>query len=756
MTFAAFKDSAVTRIDSQQLLEEATILPDHLFPVYLGNGHLGLNLDASGLQTLDSQRLQGWWAGKGDGNYLFGHGMLSSHLAWTNKTYDFDYNLMPTGYLDWEMRYGDSVVNRDTLRAKAHVWQRTVALDGSCVETSMLLDMALRLTIRIFIPFASTKIVMCFTAKAYQERNQSIEPPLPFTLTARMNLGLRDGTAIFESVQQEADSVLLRHHGYEDYRLRYRWSANCPVDLEQSATAYSIVWQGETGDAAATLQCCLDVKAPELAEAIDFSALAVAHQADWSAFWAHSAAVVTGDTRKDFLYANSLHFLRCAHEYGKGGLGASLASHPECWMGCNFWDMQWVCDGLLRANNSALVVEFITYLKRVMRPAGRPFPWMMTYDGRTPVKPEDDQGVVVIDAFATIAIRAYLDTRDEALFTECVWPICDRVCAFLVAEMYTQEGDHYILGTPVAHDVGGMGEALINETYTNVWSTSVLKRALQLARDHHLHPDWAATAAEIVAHPFFESDEEYYQHARGVAIKDFSFASWVPNLLYPTELHGLLDMARFNATREAASFVELYMEKQGDYQPWSYFWTALTDFRRGAVVAAEWHIQEGMALTHGAGYFCECGPFQWGSCGLPPYPAPHGAFLTAISEQFFAGSYWDNTLTLATNFPESWRQQSVHCRHIRSGNGCLLHDFRCAPQQLAAHISGQGRYRLTTLLPSGLTRDTARIEVDGQPCAVNYPPETHRVEFDIELSEKPCSITISPPPEGGGEQGQAR
>ncbi len=741
MPFAAFKDSAVTRIDPHQLLEEASILPENLFPVYLGNGHIGMNLDASGLQSLDSQRLKGWWGGGPDGNYIFRHGFLSSHLAW--KTYGFDYNLMPTGYLDWEVRYGETVVNSETLSKHAHVWQRKVDLTGSYVETSMLLDLTMRLTVTIFIPFGGTKIVMRFAAKAYQERNQSIDTPVPFTLTARMNLGLRNGTAIFDTVQYHDDAVVLAHHGYEDYTLRYRWYADSQVAIQQDNAAYNIIWNSETGNESTTLNCCIDVDAPEVAETLSFTQIAADHQAEWKSFWATSGSVSTGDIHKDFLYANSIHFLRTAHEYSKGGLGAGLASHPECWMGCNFWDMMWMGDGLLRANHTELVVDFIKWMKKVMRPEGRPFPWMMTYDGRTPVKPEDDQGVVVIDAFATIAIRAYLETKDEALFSECVWPILNSVCAFLVSDMYAKEEEHYILGTPVAHDVGGMGEALINETYTNVWSTSVLKRSLMLARDHQLTPEWSVIGAEIVANPFFECDEQYYHHARGLAVKDFSFASWVPNLLYPTEMREILDMDKMIATRETSSFIDLYMTKQGDYQPWSYFWTALADFRRGAAEAAEWHIQEGMQFTHAAGYFCECGPFQWGSCGLPPYPAPHGTFLTAVSEQFFAGSYWENTLEICTNFPDSWKTASVQCHNISSGTGVVLHSFSYTPEKLMAVLCGQGCYRVTSYVPSTIGANAVVLRVDGQLCEFISNIDDSTVVFTVKLCGEPCIVILT-------------
>lgn len=740
MQYAAFKDSAVTRMGRQRLLEEASCLPSDLFPVYVGNGHIGMNLDASGLQSLDTRRLDAWWGCGPDANYVFRHGFLSSHLAW--KTHDFQFNLMPTGYLDWILQYGDVVVDSATLKDRAHVWRRTVDIAGSRVETSMLIGVDLRLTVAIFIPFGSTKIVLRFDVKAYDQRNQPIAAPRPFTLTARMNLCLRNGAPIFDSVRPEGDSVCVEHNGYEPYAMRYRWHHDKPVAVHNDASAYAIEWKDETANAPAILNCCIDVDAPEAAEPFSCDGIETRHRNDWDAFWSNAGSVSTGDVRRDFLYANSIHFLRCGHEYSKGGLGGSLASHTECWMGCNFWDMMWVCDGLLRSNNAALAVDFVRWLKKVMRPEGRPFPWMMTYDGRTPVKPEEDHGLVVIDAFATIAIRTYLETQDESLFRECVWPICSSVCSFLVAEIYSAEDDHYIIGKPLGHDVGGMAEALVNDTYTNVWSTSVLRRSLLLAREHGLQPEWAETAERIVATTLVESDDRCYHHARGLQVKDFSFASWVPNLAYPTEMLDMLDAEKYAATREAFPFVSLYMQKQGDYQPWSYFWTALCDVRRGAPNEAERHIQEGVQFTHAAGYFCECGPWQWGSCGLPPYPAPHGAYLVAVSEQFFAGSYWDDTLRLCTNFPDDWKSRSVECANIRSGNGCVLQSLRYTPATLDAVISGTGRHRIVCLVPPGVTGAAAAVRVDGAPCDSAYDEEKRTATFTIALGDRPCSIAI--------------
>jgi len=743
MQYAAFKDSAVTRMDEEHLLEESTALPTTLFPVFIGNGNIGMNLDASGLQTLDSQRLGAWWGAGNDGNYVFRHGLLSSHLAWKDERFPFQYNLMPTGFLDWTLTYGDQTVDSTTLKDRAHVWTRKVDLAGSSVETSMLLGIDLRLTITVFIPFGGTKIIVKFTVKAYDQRNQPIPVAKNFALTVRMRLRLRNGGHIFDEVRYDHDAALVKHEGYAPYAMRYRWQHDRPVSAIHDAEAYGFTWRDETGNAAATLHACLDVDAPAQAEPFAYAAVRARHDNEWKAFWASAGLVRTGDLRRDFLFANSVHFLRICHEYSQGGLGNGLAAHAECWMGCNFWDMHWLCDGLLRANQPDLVRQFILWLRSVMRPTGRPFPWMMTYDGRTPVKPEEDHGLVVIDAFAMIAIRCYHDSRDESLFHDCVWPILDAVCGYLVADIFSREGDHFIIGKPLGHDVGGMAEALVNDTYTNVWSTSILRRSLQLARAHGLAPAWAPTADAIIAAIHIEGDETHFHQARGMKAEDFSFASWVPNLLYPTEMQPFLDGGKVRATREDHPFNDLYMEKQGDYQPWSYFWTALTDLRRGAADAAEQHIQDGMQFTHAAGYFCECGPWQWGSCGLAPYPTPHGAFLTAVSEQIFSGSYWDDSLQLCTGLPSTLKHRAVQAANLRSGNGCLLEKLSYSPERIEAHLSGLGRRHVVCILPPGLSTAKSRaLRVDGQPCAAVFDDRANTVAFDLDLSGPQRSVVI--------------
>jgi hypothetical protein len=745
MPYAAFKDSAVTRMDEQHLLEESTALPTTLFPVFIGNGTIGMNLDASGLQSLDTQRLNAWWGAGNDGNYLFRHGLLSSHLAWKDERYPFHFNLMPTGFLDWTLTYGATTVDSANLKDRAHVWTRKVDLAGSSVETSMLFGADLRLTITIFIPFGGTKIITTFSVKAYDQRNQPI-PAKPFALTVRMRLRLRlrDGGPIFDDVAYDHGDARVRHAGYAAYAMRYRWQHDRPVTPITAADTYGFTWNDETGNAAAELHACLDVDAPEPVEPFTFTTVRACHEQAWKEFWADAGMVRTGDLRRDFLFANSVHLLRCCHEYSKGGLGNGLAAHAECWMGCNFWDMHWLCDGLLRANQPDLVRQFILWLRSVMRPTGRPFPWMMTYDGRTPVKPEEDHGLVVIDAFAMIAIRCYHDSRDETLFRDCVWPILDAVCGYLVADIFSREGDHYIIGKPLGHDVGGMAEALVNDTYTNVWSTSILRRSLMLARDHGIAPAWAPTAETIIATIHIEGDATHFHQARAVKAEDFSFASWVPNLLYPTEMQPFLDREKVRATREDHPFNDLYMEKQGDYQPWSYFWTALCDLRRGAVDSAEQVIQDGMQFTHAAGYFCECGPWQWGSCGLAPYPTPHGAFLTAVSEQLFSGSYWDDSLQLCTGLPTSLKHRTIQAANLRSGNGSLLQELTYCPDAITAVISGQRRRSVVCLLPPGVSTAKQRaVQVDGTIIAADFDDRAHTVTFDLDLSGPARRVVIA-------------
>jgi hypothetical protein len=718
-----------------KLVEESTAFPLTIHPAFVGSGVLGMGVDSSGMQTIDSRMANAFgFPSDVDDLYLLHHGYYSSHFG-------EPFNFMPLGFLSWSLKMDDVTITAENLPRLATLWRRTVDLKTASVETQMLLNNQIRLRIRTFIPFNTDIVVIEIGLKGYDPKNQPITSPHSVEFKVDLSLILRNGKPIYDQVAYNSDSIEVTAKGYNDYHLRYRWLGSDEWQVASDDIRYGLSAKVQAGNEEQVLKCALDLNAPKIPAKWDYDTTCNNHCKDWSDFWSQCAKIDVNDVEREFLYMNSLYLLRSGHNYSLGGTSSFLINHQSCWYGCMFWDMQFISDGLIHAGAMELVEQFVRWLAKVVRPQGRPFPWMMIADGATPIPDDQDLGIVVNLALVTAAIRYHNARPDSEFFKAFVWPVCDRVCRYIAQDLFSREGDHYILGQPCGHDVGSMSEALINETYTSVWSVSVLAKCLMLADEYHLDPEWKNTAQDIINRVLIENNGEHYLHSRQLRVQDFNYASWLPNLLYPTDAVPFLDMERFERTRKITSFPELYMQKQGDFQPWGYFWGASSDFRRGDKESGDRLIYEGLEHVYGPGYFCEVGPCQWGSGTIPPYATAHGAYLTAASEQLFFGSYWTREIGIFTNLPADWRERTIRCERLNSGNGVQM-TGTYSPDAITATLIGHGVYQVRCLIPRSLRNGTWQVSVNRQ--VADAVACENGVEFllTLELTDIPVVINV--------------
>jgi hypothetical protein len=730
-----FKDSCMTHLGPMKLVEESTAFPLTIHPAFAGSGVLGMGVDASGMQTIDSRMANAFWfPSDTDDLYLLHHGYYSGHLG-------EPFNFMPLGFLSWSLAMDDLTITAENLPYLGTLWRRSVDLETASIETQMLLNNQIRLRIKTFIPFGTDKVVMEIGMKGHDPKKQPIGSPRSVTFKAGLSLKLRDGKTIYDSVTYRENCVDVTAKGCGDYHLRYRWFGGDEWRVDGDDTRYGLAANVHAGNDEQVLRCALDLNAWGLPVKWDYAAIWENHCRNWRDYWSRCAKIEVGDVEREFLFANSLYLLRCGHDYRLGGTSSFLVNHQSGWHGCMFWDMQFICDGLIHGGAIELVKDFVQWLARVIRPEGRPFPWMMIGDGTTPVSDDQDLGVVVNLALVTAAIRYDLARPDTEYFKQNVWPVCDRVCRYIVESLFAKEGEYYILGRPCGHDLASMSETLINDTYTAVWAVSVLAKCLLLAADHHCEPDWEKKARDILNHVQFENDGETYLHSRQLRVEDFNYASWLPNLLYPTEADRFLDMERFARTRALASFPELYMQKQGDFQPWGYFWAASSDFRRGDSESAGRLIHDGLEHVYGPGYFCEVGPCQWGAGTLPPYATAHGAYLTAAGEQLLFGSYWTHEIEIFTNLPTDWQGRTIRCERLNSGNGVQMTALY-SPDAIDAVLTGRGEYRVRCLIPRSLRLVDWAVAVDGREMTADISEDGEEVTLTLELTGVDTRITV--------------
>ena len=187
-----FKDSCVTRLLPDGLVEEATALPVSIFPAYIGSGNTVLSVDASGMQGLGHgvQEAFGSMPGAGD-MYVLSHGRIADVID--------PLNILPYGWFTWEYATPDLAVNAQTLPGAAGDWRRVLCLDEGSVATSMLLGRQCRLEWKVTAPLDKNLLLFQLTIRGYDHNNAPIEPGRK----ARMKMGLtmrtRAGKPVYDT-----------------------------------------------------------------------------------------------------------------------------------------------------------------------------------------------------------------------------------------------------------------------------------------------------------------------------------------------------------------------------------------------------------------------------------------------------------------------------------------------------------------------------------------------------------------------------
>jgi len=117
----------------------------------------------------------------------------------------------------------------------------------------------------------------------------------------------------------------------------------------------------------------------------------VQHVADYSSYWAKTADIeVQGEnafeTKRRYMLHMSQYLLRTGNDYSCGGTIQFLLFHNNGWAASNFHDDHYIIDGLARSNMWDETLANLMWMKQVMRTDGRPFPWMLRYNGERGAK----------------------------------------------------------------------------------------------------------------------------------------------------------------------------------------------------------------------------------------------------------------------------------------------------------------------------------------------------------------------------------
>ncbi len=772
-----FKDTQATRLDAWSVVEESDALPALGYPALIGSGGFGIGLDAAGLQSLPDRlaaHYRCWaapWHSTQSDLYILRSGLVSSHL-WEDEiafsgSAEFDpatnrygqRNFMPLGYLTQELAFGSRTIAGDELRAFAGSWRRDWDLRTATVRTSYSLNRRGvlpkarpgRLTLEAFAPHGGETVFLKL------HRAAAASAVGDFEWNVRLVLQTRHGLPLFDQP------------GAIDVRARTLVASITPASRFKPSEPYTIVYgiAAEGMSAEATPEgLTATMRGPLASEQtawlrLDFRRLAgsaverapqvraeleseleafdragherarAAHIEDFRAFWARTADIEVEapneyEVRRHFLHRMSAYLLRCGDDHALGGTVQFLLNHQNGWAASNFHDHHYIIDGVARANLWTEAEAHARWMARVMRPSGRPFPWMLTYNGEAVVPPERDRAPMSDANRALLAMRLFeLAGRDRLqLLREAVYPILRRVADYSLAECFF-ESDGELLLRGVETDVMGE-EPRPHFAATVILFMTVIRKAVDYAARLGVDPDrqerWRAALARIRL-PVLDGR---YPAWRGAASGQHT-TDWFAIGNYLAETGEYLDDAAFrNSRREVVP---------GESANPAWFNSALasSEIRLGRPDRAEAFMADTIECrTYGPGYFQEMSLV--GHAALPPFETAHGAFLTAACEQVVLPDFWRPRVFVGRGMPADWRRRRVSFSSLRGPGGVLISGVS-EPRRLVVRLAHTGdpmELEAVFTRPVELT-GPIRVLRDGRP-----------VEFALADGDVTVKIDLTP------------
>lgn len=760
----------MTRLDEWTTVEESEGFPRIALPACVGSGKLGVGLDASGLQGLPDC-LAGFYQCRTAPFhvtqaelYVLHDGMISEHLyrdeaAFTGRDlrkgdycYGMRRNFLPLGYLSIAFEISGREIAGAELFNCARSWRRIWNLRTASLATSYRLDDGSMVEVEVFARFDGESVFVRGIRRA-------CAGTLCRGTSVILTLETRHGIPIFDSASVDVGQRSLLAVVPEDapcrpsepYTVVYGAAADGGT-LALSGKEMRIVAAGSKQDCAemflrldfrrlagsgmAQAESLRDALENELGAftARDWFEARDRHMREWTEFWDSVAGIEFGKADEFLmarlhLFRKSQYLSRCGNDADCGGTAQYLLFHQNGWGASNFHDHHYIIDGAARAGLWQVAEKHLRWLRRVMRPEGRPFPWMMTYDGSPTCSPERDRAPMADANRALLAARLYemAGAGRRRLLEEKVYPIVRRVALAAVQEWWTREGGRWVL-KGVENDI--MGDApIINDAATICMFLSVLRKAAaysaELGVDADLREKWLKLAAETsldVVNGRYRSHRDAPPDARS--------GCWLNNIFYIAEAWDYLDAATMARTRDHGEPVVACNI------PWTGFAAASSEIRIGRPDRAEQFFVDAIEnRTHGPGYFEECSPV--GVAALPPFATAHGAYLTASCEQFVLSDFWRHRIWIGRGLPCRLAASEAEFRNLRARDGLIV-SGRYSLRRFEAGLRSTGEpvaMEVIMSVPAGAGTHIA-VSVNGEPAEYVFQGEEVGLSLSFESGEE--------------------
>ena len=713
-----FTDSHITHLSPYTAFEEATTIPIEIMPVYIGSGNCVIGLDASGLQGIGHGVVDSFRCFPNTGGlYIVKHGMVSDVLEKDCQS--------PLGWLDWELEYRGKTINAASISKHGGVWSRLLSLDQSTAAVEMLIDSDMKLRMEVSIPFGTSAVIIRISLEGYFNSGGPCKETYDASMKVRLNLLGREGQKLYHDLTYDGSLLHGRIDGHEVYNVDI--SALCSDNhaLEYGGDQLVSCWTTEVSANISQAVFAFGFNEPSNIEAL--LKLDTGSRAGWIEYFKGMTAVKGLDCKEEYLYNMSLYLYRAAFLPEMGFSIGSPFYCPWCWRASTFWDSNQVMDSIMRIGNREAARKFMELLKNTMKPKGRVFPWMFLYDGTSSIEEARDLAPLAIAAHATTAIKYFEYYGDMGELATLVYPVVKACADYALDNLIGKVDGRWILSAAVSNDVVVDAATEINQTHTMAWFLVVLKKAAEFAsilgKQAELHPDHN----NVLEGYQLETADGEYLHSRGVTAAVHDAASWIPFLLYPTEAMPFVDMELYDKTRMKYCFRDLYMEKQGSYQPWPEFMQASSDYRRGAKEEGFDLYRCGMEHAYGCGYFSEIGPRQE-TVGLPPYISAHGSFVSALLYQFVSTDIWKKEIGVFTSMPHFYEGRTISVGPVTCAGNIKIKAFR-NDYELHVDIEGDASEALFTMLaPRYAHEKNMRVMLDGVAARFEFDRSTRVIK----------------------------
>jgi len=779
-----FIDSYATKMDPWVITERSPTFPDSNYPAYIGSGIIGIGLDVSGLQGLTDKLPERYklyakpYQMTQSNLYVLHEGMVSEHLYQdevlatgvkvdsTWYIYGQYKNFMPLGYLTQSFIVGDSTYIDNEILKLGRDWKRDWDLKRAIVTNSYIIqpngwDNGKRYPVEteMFSPNGGETVYLKFVRRGLRwQRNTSEKENFKWTI--KLPLKTRHGLPLFDEKgainigKQTIKARITKKSKYvpsEDYTILYGigtngmdvqlanegWTASSEASISEEQTCYLRLdfrrFTNEKPAYIANQQIVLE-NACKVFTAVEYEKAKAEHIRNFEKFWANTADISVEqpdmfEVKRQFMLHMSEYLFHCGNNFAFGGTLQYLLFHQNGWGASNFHDMQYIVDGLARTNMWNAAEDNLRWIFRVMRPEGRAFPWMMTYDRTPTVTAERDRAPMSDANRAMIAMRIYElgGLGRDSLLRKYVYPIVRRVANLGINDWF-YEHDRRLLFKGIETDVMG-DNAVINDAANVTAYNTLIRKAIEYSKildvDEKQRHVWMDKLSLI----YLDTIDNRYSPRLNATAQNHGDL-WLSNIFYTAEAKEFLDEGLYARTRDyGQQFVDVNI-------PWIGFAAASSELRLNRPDRAEQFFVDILEnRVHGPGYFEEMNPV--GYSGLPPYASAHGSHLVAACEQIVMSDFWHHRVSIGTGMPSKLRMSNFHFSNLRARDGLMI-SGTSTPRSLMANLHHTGdavEMVLILKIPCGVGQ-FFKVLLDGQEAEYTFHGETIEMKLKLEYNKK--------------------